>query len=180
MLCQDLNAFGRLSCTKRAIQRISEEKGASATRRAGSFFLSGSQACVFWKTNTMVPSVITQDMSAYSADDDKILAVCRSKIEAMATRELFAKSATLTRMLGKEGVGDGEGIPEDVHRGENVIRTRLPVRNVAEIGPISHARRGASKSIIGRSQQLSAEGDLDITEIVVQVRRACMPTSGRT
>ncbi|KAL7010200.1 hypothetical protein EMMF5_000220 [Cystobasidiomycetes sp. EMM_F5] len=84
MVGEDISRFGRLAFVQRAMESICD--------------------C----------QEITPDMSTYRLNDDKLLDVLKMKIARLATRDAFEGSPTLTRMLAKEGVGDGQGLPEKV------------------------------------------------------------------
>lgn len=86
---------------------------ASAIVKVGETFLSKVRFSL-----TLISDVeITPDMSTYRLNDDKLLDVLKMKIARLATRDAFEGSPTLTRMLAKEGVGDGQGLPEKVQLG---------------------------------------------------------------
>lgn len=94
MLAEDMLLFSRLPVVKRTLEKICQRQD------------------------------IAPDLAAYKLDDTKMLDLLKAKTSRLSAQETFAASPTLSRLLAKEGVGDGEGISVEVQQGEYIMRSR--------------------------------------------------------
>lgn len=69
---------------------------------------------------------ITTDLSTYRLDDDLLQKTLRNKVEKLAAKETFDSSATLSRVLAKEGIIDGQGEAAELHAGALQLVERNP------------------------------------------------------
>jgi len=86
LLAEDMQLFSRLPIVKASLEKICQKQE------------------------------IAPDLAAYRLDDLLLLEVLKDKVSRLSTSEAFAALPTLSRLLAKEGVGDGEGIAPDVQR----------------------------------------------------------------
>lgn len=69
---------------------------------------------------------ITTDLSTYRLDDELLQKTLRNKVKRLAARETFDSSATLSRVLAKEGIIDGQGEAAELHAGALQLVERSP------------------------------------------------------
>lgn len=60
---------------------------------------------------------ITPDLSTYRLDEELLQQVLQSKVDKLASKQAFETSATLTRILAKEGITESEGDSAELHTG---------------------------------------------------------------
>lgn len=57
-------------------------------------------------------------MSTYRLDDELLQNALRSKVDKLSTRDTFEASATLSRVLAKEGIIEADGESAELHTGK--------------------------------------------------------------
>ena len=109
LLSEDMRRFGELDSTKKAMACICQVQ---------------SKYLVYFTTNTLSTRLklfciadITPDLSTYRLDDELLQTILKSKVEKLAAKETFEASATLSRVLAKEGITDSEGEAAELHAG---------------------------------------------------------------
>lgn len=109
---------------------------------------------------------IHADLSTYRLDDTKLYTHLQGKVARLASEEAFAASPTLSRLLAKEGVGDGTGLSADIQLGA-VLRMTLVISLITSCLICRSASKSRSRPSCGfpagRSSQ-SAEADVQVSK----------------
>lgn len=60
---------------------------------------------------------ISSNLSTYRLDNELLQKTLQGKVDKVSTKEAFGASATLSRLLSKEGITDSEGESAKLHAG---------------------------------------------------------------